>query len=561
MPKKRAPRYDTKPSSPAHPSLAPAASSFSHSTSPSGDSVNHRIQQLRISQGTSPTPPRVYPGTAPSLPPSLRKILQLPDAPPPRPRPGLRDPRLNRYRGPAGPAPPQSWLERKENESWWSFKNRSLTLGNNGRNIQSLPGSDLPKQRTLLASTLKALAINWDWHVQFDQYYLATIPVRYKAVLLHDIARHSPNGIAKSGLDVLFLDETELQDATGVEGLTHLDLAASIDHRLKLSELKELFRTKKSHASWVEDEDSTPESWDKAEIFAFPSLPCQLHSLTHLSLAHPSPSVSWKGFLDLAPYLTTLTHLSLADWPTPTLTPNAKTAYRETPQGTVDYGASNFCSASDGDWTEAASILRRLGKSTYCLKWLDLTGCFPWVQALASDKIDWFGSWQALETVKVGQGWLPACFDERAGDEQAWRTIFPAYTTPQPPHPPERKQLAEWCRVERRTMDTEKAAATIISQTVKLAAEHATNDNDNENDAEASHSRPFSSQQTLHDDWEHTPASASASTHSRSSAIIAGRSPTTRMRLTFEYGWDAWWIRDAITEITDLGHRCSWYGF
>ena len=538
MPKKRAPGYDTKPKSPAHPSLSSgrpkdASRSLTSSACQSGTSVSDRIQQLRISQGTSASPPRIYPNTAHSLPPSLRNILQLPDAPPPRPRPGLRV--TGRLRGPAGPAPPRSWLEKSRIGTGHDYVKHLIISGEDRAKVQKLPGSNLPEEGSLVASTLKALAKNWDWHAQYDQYYLATISVTYKEALLHYIALYSENGIDSSGLDVLFLDEPELEDATGVEGLTQLDLATSIGHHLKLAELRDLFSTKKVVISSHGDDDAVPESWDTQEITASPSALPRFHTLTHLSLAHPSSAATWKGLMDLAPYLTTLTHLSLAYWPTPTLAPNSKTAYRETPQGNVNYGTSNLYSAFDDDWTEAASILRRLGKSTYCLKWLDLTGCFPWVQALALDRIDWFGAWQALETVNVSQGWIPKCLQDEANN-QAWRVfIFDRIDTSRYP---EAKQLVEWVRIERATEQVEKAVGIRIYKTMQDLAQDDTDE-----------VKSRDTNQESFDDWGTKLAT--------SDSLEVGHRST---RVLFEHGWDAWWIKEAVHEITGSGERVMWLG-
>lgn len=546
MTKKRAPTYDTKPSSPAHPSLSSSgkpkdARSLGSNKPVSGNSVNDRIQQLRISQGVSPSllggqlgrfpTQAVGPEAGPSLPPSLRNILQLPDAPLPRPRPGLRV--TGRARGPAGPAPPVSWLKRREQGAGYRPRDRRVLPGGTGAKIEQLPGSFLPQHGSLIDTALKALATNWEWHLNYDQYYLATIPVRYKEALLSYIARYSPNGTDKEGLAVLFLDDTELEDATGVDNLTHLNLSTFLGHHLKLKELKDLLGVKKTIPNGEETSDVVPESWDMPDLLSSPSSLPRFHSLTHLSLSHPNNSATWKGLLDLAPDLTTITHLSLAYWPTPSISPNSATAYRETPQGNVNYGASSFYSGFDGDWTEAASILRRLSKSTYCLRWLDLTGCFPWVQALKYDLIDWWGPWRALETIKIGQGYIPECFQEDAL-ETAWRDIswnrvsFPNHEMSFSIDSYPNRQLFEWAYVEDATMDVEDSVNTTISKSIMTASTIG-----NQEPGEPR------SEGECFDGWAKIP-SVAVSTGSRS------------QRITFERGWDSWWIRDAIRQIRDI---------
>ena len=546
MPKKRAPKYDTKPSGSAHPSLSSSIkpkdgrSQGSDSTL-QGNSVNDRLQQLRISQGISssllgsqvgrPTSQVLSPGAGPSLPPSLRSILQLPDVPSPRPRPGLRV--TGRVRGPAGPAPPVSWLERRGQVIGQRIGSAHLLLEETSAKTEQLPGCFLPNHGSLVHTTLKALAMKWDWHVEYDQYYLATIPVRYKEALLSYIARYSDGGTDKAGLDVLFLDDTELEDATGVDGLTHLDLSRSIGHPLKMKQLKDLLGAKKTGVVGDQTSNVEPESWDTPALLDSPSGLPKFHSLTHLSLSHPKTAATWKGLLDLAPHLTTVTHLSLAYWPTPTVSPNSATAYRESPQGNVSFGASSFYSSFDNDWSEAASILRRLSRSAYCLKWLDLTGCFPWVQALQYDQIDYCGAWRALETIKIGQGYMPECFEENA-PEATWRDVFSNRMSldnrdgmsSSRANSYRKRQLVEWANAEVVTMGVEETVNTKISESMTKAPItrlHKPEDT-------RANREDF-------DSWVGNPVAISAGSRSE--------------RITFERGWDSWWIRDAIYYIRD----------
>lgn len=519
MPKKRAPKYDTKPSSPAHPSLSSskprnASHSLTSSGTPSGNSVNDQIQKLRLSERAPPslTGPRAFldPGSNPSLPPALRDILQLPDAPAPRPRPGLR---VTGARRVPGPAAPQSWL-RGNQERGKRKQHKSSVLGNGAPiQVESLPGAKLPHHGSLLATTLKALAKNWDWHKVYDQYYLATIPVGYKEALLHYVAAYGEHGIDKAGLELLFQDEHELEGATGAEGLTHLDLTTSMGYPLKSSDLKALLSTQQyATCHPADDPDSPPESWESTPFFTHnPSTASPFSNLTHLSLAHPQPTTSapWKGLLSLAPSLSpTLTHISLAYWPPPTLTPNSTTAYRSTPTGNVPSSATHFYSALDQDWSEAASILRRLSKATYCLQWLDLTGCKAWVKALGRPELDWVGSWGTLETVKVGQASdMPACFsgDGEGAFRQGLRRLV---------HNPGLgwRELHEWADAEKETIEVEKdinTRITYLGWTHGLSEEGVT--------------RPD---------------------------LLHQQVRTTRVR--FDRGWDAWWIKEAVEELSGV---------
>lgn len=380
-----------------------------------------------------------------------------------------------------------------------------------------------------MATTLKAMAKNWDWHRIYDQYYLPTILVRYKEALLHYIAQYSDHGIDKAGIDLLVQDDFDLEDATGAEGLTHLDLATSIGHPLKLLDLRSLFSTKEVAGLPAVDSDTTPESWDDSEVTKRgPSATGCFDSLTHLSLAHPHSAATWKGLLDTAPHLATITHLSLAYWPAPSMSPNSKTAYRETPQGNVNYGASHFYSSSDQDWSEAVSILRRLSKSTYCLQWLDLTGCYPWLQALADQKIDWFGAWRALETIRVGQGWLPGCFQPGA-DETAWRQIFYRHRSTEADDSMQavaQRRLLEWVDVESTTLNMK----VTINERISAATRALTIPGDKGELAVNKSTQELAMQ--------------GASNHDQSRSS----------RLKFERGWDAWWIKDAIQHMTNIDH-------
>ncbi|KAK4697709.1 hypothetical protein P7C71_g398, partial [Lecanoromycetidae sp. Uapishka_2] len=528
MPKKRAPTYDTKPKSPAHPALSSSgkpkdAHSLGSVYSSTGNSVNDRLQHLRISHGTSSAGAAfsnvLNANANPSLPPSIRTILQLEDAPPPRPRPGLRV--TGRTRGIAGPVPP-SWLRRREPGAGRQVKIGNLHEEGKRVGFESLPGSFTPDDGSLMATALRGLAEDWKWHVVYDQFYLATLPVRYKAVLLNYISRYNPHSLDKSGLGLLFLDETELEDATGAEGLTHLDLSTSIGQYLKLSELKEFFRARRAQASGEAETEMLRDDWDATDFSGTPSSLPRFHTLTHLSLSQPNGLAIWKGLLDLAPHLTTLTHLALAYWPTPSLSPNSTTAYRETPQGSVNYGASNLYSAYDNDWSEAASLLRRLGKSTYCLKWLDLTGCYPWVQALADVQVDWCGAWQALLTVKIGQGWIPRCFQEGA-DEKMWQEWRRESRLLQPS--PRSIALQNWAKVEHDTIQVQDKVNARIMRSFR--------------GEEAAHETP-----RPHDaDWSDAPRTG------ESTGLKSGNRST---RVVFERGWDAWWIRNAIEQAYEV---------
>ncbi|MCJ1388255.1 hypothetical protein MMC18_001100 [Xylographa bjoerkii] len=414
MPKKYNRIQYSKPNIPVHPSLSSSSTCLSHhgahtQTPESSTSVNDLIQHLRRSQAPS-TVERHHSDSNPhpSVHPSLKSILQVPDTPIPRPR--IQTAARRRQRGPAGPPPPRSWLVDSIHapKSLRSGLASAESAHNVSRRLDCLPGIYLPDEHTLMHQTLKSMAKNWAWHTEYDQYYLATLPELLKQALLAYISVYSPRPMTRSTLELVFLDETTLEDATGSDAITHLDLSGAAIFK----DLSKIFEKQPPIPTSAEESISVPDTWDTSSIASLSITTACFPALTHLSLAH-NPSPSWRSLLSALPHFRTLTHLSLAYWPVPSLTPNAKTATLSSPAGSVQYGASDFYSASDGDWSEAAGILRRLGRGTLCLKWLDLEGCTEWIGALGwtdsegGGGVDWTGAWKGLETVRCGQDWVP----------------------------------------------------------------------------------------------------------------------------------------------------------
>lgn len=508
MPKKRTFQY-AKPASAPHPSLASHSRQDTSRHSNSGSdataaSVNDLIRHLRRTQTTATESPPSHPQedlNAHTVHPSLKAILDVPDTPAPRPRPGMPNARWRRVRGPAGPPPPKSWLEKRSGGAAHLPKTSGPDHRLTDKHVGSMPGAYFPQERSLEHLVLKSLAKNWQWHTRYDQFHLATLPVRHKETLLTYISAYNNRGIDVSGLDLLFLDESELDGATGSENITHLDLGTSVGRAISMEELKGVLmkRTFEIMKPW--EAEDIPESWDDDAHLATSLCISRFPALTHLSLSNPA-NVSWKGLLNLSQHLATITHLSLAFWPTPSMTPNSKTAYRESPAGNIDYGASNFYSNTDGDYSEAAGVLKRLSKATYCLQWLDLTGCSEWVQVLGrQDGPDWAGAWRGLETVKVGQGWIPTCLESPSS---GWRDLYG--DSPDPwmadslPTTAPRKELVMWAAVEDRISSSESIANTII-RSARLSQK-------------------------------------------------SGRYGSLRSeKVTFNRGWEGWWIEDAINHI------------
>ncbi|KAL8730159.1 MAG: hypothetical protein Q9166_004242 [cf. Caloplaca sp. 2 TL-2023] len=413
MPKKRNQSYFSKPPTSAHPSISNRQDD-SYRKEESRKSVNDLLHQLRVSQAApvAPTEPRsdVNPQT---VHPSLKHILQIPETPLPRPRAGMR-PAIQGRRRPPGPPPPRSWLENSN-----QVPTRRASALEHRRNTQkrpnpaslgTLPNLHFPPRQSLQHQTLVSLAKNWEFHVHYDQHYLPLLPIHYKQLLLTYIAAYGPDGITAQGLQTLFLSESFLEGATGTEDLNHLDFSVSIGRAISLKDLKHFITT--AFPASASTNSSTPDSWDLPASIS-PTPTC---TLTHLSLAHPPPSISWRHLLQLSPHLSTLTHLSLAHWPSPTLTPNSTTAYRSTPTGNISYGDHDLYSTSlDNDFSGAANVLRQFSRDTYCLQWLDLSGCSSWMPALVWRKgggIEWDGPWSGINTVVVAQDWIPSCLQE-----------------------------------------------------------------------------------------------------------------------------------------------------
>lgn len=114
MPRKYAPTYTKAKPTYVHPSLQSSrAASSSASSEP--QTVNQRIQQLRREQAPRATQEQRDELTSVvssrTVPPDLRRILQIPEVNAPKPKAGLRSRRaIGAARPPPGPAAPTSWL-------------------------------------------------------------------------------------------------------------------------------------------------------------------------------------------------------------------------------------------------------------------------------------------------------------------------------------------------------------------------------------------------------------------------------------------------------------------
>jgi hypothetical protein len=262
------------------------------------------------------------------------------------------------------------------------------------------------------------MARNWEYIREYERNNLADLPTPLRVLLLSNIAIHGPEeGVGYEGLQNLLLFPTAEGADTGEasspldlnEGFHRYDLSGSMGRSISFKQLLE-FVEKPVPSSAEEDPSNEDVTWE--ETLARP-LNATLPHLTHLSLSHPPPTISWTRLLNLAKHIPTLTHLSLAYWPVPALTPNAKTAVVASKYARdIQYGGTNYYSHSlDDDYREAVSVLRKLADRLYGLEFLDLSGCHRWLRALSwhggEDKgpgIDWANTWTKLTTLRLYSG-------------------------------------------------------------------------------------------------------------------------------------------------------------
>lgn len=403
-------------------------------------SVNERLTELRKVEGKDALRKKreLAESTShqASVHPSLSSILGIPESAPPKPKRGVRTRIANRT---PGPAPPRSWG--KMNWTPVLALRGAKRVGRSGRADydRSRPKQLLRFARlvglepdvtntppTLLHLTLKTAASNWELFDIDDLPELAAeLPLPLRLRLLSYIGYYGP------AVDVNVLEAL----TSGSEPVKYLDLAGLIGHGnltlhrfVKLAKQPAIEHSPKSLPVIVDswDEDATFE----AALTMGPSI-SRFSQLTYLSLSHPPTGMSWRELLSLTKHTPSITHLSLAYWSRPTLTPNlATTTVTSQHSPDVTAGGSHFYSALDQDLNEPASILRQLSANLLYLEWLDLEGCTEWIPALAfhvdipepedlaSGTADPWSrrtatpsvfttTWKNVATILVGQGWLP----------------------------------------------------------------------------------------------------------------------------------------------------------
>lgn len=423
-----------------------ASGSKNGASNESTASVNERLSELRKLE----TPEALQKkrelaalANQPSVPPELRDILGVPESAPPKPKIGVR---LREMRRTPGPAPPKSWLGFTP-----AWQPTLVARGGKGRKPKAGSSSDAERSRPsqllrfdrklaedqnhdhgelsgLLHLSLKRLAEQWDLFDEEDYPELIEIPFRLRIRLLSYLGYYGPP-----------IDATALRALTaGTEPLLRLDLAGLAGHGpLTMKKLVRLFEPVK-RGSLIDTHDQVLDSWDSddtlgAALTASPIV-SRFASLTHLSLSDPPATASWRDLLVLSRHVPQLTHLSLANWSRPTLTPNLAGATVSSHHQDVHAGGSHHYSGLDQDFTEPASLLRQLSSHLLCLQWLDLEGCAEWMPALAvlsaatpiagnmgelTEDDGWSpakptvitiftDTWRNLNYINCAQGWLPS---------------------------------------------------------------------------------------------------------------------------------------------------------
>lgn len=551
MPKKRAALRFAKPTTPIHPSLASSSNEpknkiasprLHYLSTPPRDSasVSDQIQRLRQAAATQSSHGQAHGRTGNPSPSSVRPPAELV---------GGRS--VGR---PAGPPPPRSWLEERlhdTNELLQSMKRPQppqLLCATLPENLELLPGLHLPEKHTLIYQAMKALAKNWDWHMDNDLDYLSKIPTRYRMALLCFLTRYNPHGISHCTLEALFMEDQTLENTSNNEDLTHLDLSVQIGRSLSLLGIKMYLAKMPTVSSDLTSNSlnsTIPDVWDAPSPVSPPHLQySRFPALTHLSLSHPL-CADWKSLLRLVESLPTLTHLSLAHWPAPSMETSLP-AVGSTRLGIVNYGRSPLSLDNDNDWPGASAILRQLSKKTYCLKWLDLTGCCSWIWALQSEGIDWSGAWRKLETVKVGQGWIPRFLrEEHKGrllptfEAMSRRTAQWKPTVLYHENRDEPRALAYWLNYERKVGKLDEIVNMRKSGVARMRAGKL---------AGPSVDELIFNQGEFESWWGPSPEAASCTADSQDD----GRGN----RVTFERGWQGSWIEDAIN--SNVQSNASW---
>ncbi|KAI5297316.1 hypothetical protein KEM55_004866 [Ascosphaera atra] len=304
MPKKRH-HPSPKPQPTVHPTLQSTRSPRHGASNEQSPSVNDLIRQLRRAQVSEQ--PRTAPHIAPrTVHPSLRNILGLPETPPPKPREARHLGR--RARRTPGPAAPASWTVRNE-EVKKEDEEEELKKGEVRKieRLERLPGTSFPALDSLTHAILKAMAMRWDYHLQYDNVFLSELPAYVKQMLLSYVARftdHDRMEVGMKGLKPLFLDvNPETGQPEDFSDVSRLDLGNAIGRWISIRQLQKELKgpQRESKAKSMADSQKTqpsvedaPTSWEEEVDDDIPS-----------TVSSPDgPGKAKPGRTLLAPYLT-----------------------------------------------------------------------------------------------------------------------------------------------------------------------------------------------------------------------------------------------------------------
>jgi hypothetical protein len=293
--------------------------------------------------------------------------------------------------------------------------------------IESATDQDSRGVASLMHYTLKTVVTQWDMLDEQDYPALAELTLRLRLQLMSYMCVFGP---------VISIEAFEAL-TQGSEKIPHLDLSGLVGHNtLTLPRLTKRFRQDQPKIAQT-GADEVVESWEDEDEGIGGSLPdtglspSRFSNLTHLSLSHPPPTILWRDLLAFTKHTHQITHLSLAYWPRPTLTPNLSTTTISSQHSRdIVAGGSHIYSELDQDLNEPAALLRQLSVNLLRLQWLDLEGCTSWTPALAllasspepRDQVrvvdDWLSgessyspvltdTWKNLTHISIAQGWMP----------------------------------------------------------------------------------------------------------------------------------------------------------
>jgi hypothetical protein len=436
------------------------------SAGPSAEpTVNQRLERLRREASPRLTREALASiskmATSPSGPPELRALLDIPETPAPPPRDPRRRSSGTRHARVPGPAAPPSWLHGGgssagsgttvgtsilySDEALDPARRRGTGAGFSNLAQQPLGSERLPGPRTLAHYALKSMAVNWEFVSTYEMLNLKFLPLGLRSALLVYIARWGP----QSGIDLEQLRRIFVP--SDAEYLRRLDLTGLLDAKFTLNDVLAFITVPPKwrapallpDASEPGDKPKatpTPEktagltaalenlTWEEQADAGFSSYslfpgvtPLLFRNITHLGLGNAGNAASWSQLLHIGPDLARVTHLSLANWPRPELTPNSHKLRITHNHMSIPAGGTHIYSELEEDWSEAVNILRRLSKFTYCLEWLDLSGCNSWLTALTWKPrpflspdpsysyavVDWNDAWSQITYINVSQGSVP----------------------------------------------------------------------------------------------------------------------------------------------------------